>query len=592
MLKQHNTGTKAMADVFITNKIHVRKNLVNMKRIDKLFTKNIYNESGCAKCPFAPDRPVEECTSGCPNFLGALKLWTETNTKSGGRFVSLPPGNVPRIKKILDLPDDIIWKDKRRRHKFDYKIKFTWDLYDGSVVKGRKTVNQRELIDKWVESGRSGLIQAPPRSGKSPTSIAGMIESGCKFVIIAHESRLLKQFYKTMMGDKRKGIPPATNLPMLQKKTGKKLVAVVNNIKKDLIDNPDLQIVLITYQKFIKDKTATKRIKVLNERFSGFIVDEAHQSAALAYLKFLSRLTMRYRMMLSATPRRKDGLDWCMHQFGGPVVAKATTVAITPRIELVETGVTSGKYNYRSWVGMLKFLANNKERNKLIIRDIFKDLRSGRQGIIIPVDHKPQGQLLVDLINRQARINREKRGEKWPKQTAAFYNSATKEKGIIEDFDAGKIKVLVGIRSMIKQGIDMASPDTLYMVIPMSASSTGAAGAPIFEQLSYRPATWTPKKKDPVLRLFIDGVSFSSGCFRGLFWKEIVPGLKAQKGKPPKYRMNPEDFDRAVMIAKQRSYTPHNKPGERVYSKDLITSGKDEESKNYRASKYNRNRDS
>lgn len=540
-----------------------------MSRVDKFWTMPMYDESGCQKCPFAVDRPVDQCYEGCTNFKGALKLYDTWKSKSGTEYVKLPPGNLNRIENLLRL-DPVKIRDKRPKIKFDYPIKVLWDLYDGKVVNGKKTVDQKKLVEEWFEANCSGIIQAPPRAGKTITSIKALIATGCKFIVVAHESRLLKQFYATLMGDAKKKIPAATNLPKLEKKTGKVLCKVIDNVKKDLIDNDDLQIALVTYQKFIKDKTAIKRIKILNERFSGFIIDECHQSSAFSYLKFLSRLTMRYRLGLSATPKRKDGLDKAMVQFIGPVVARAITVALTPRIELVETGVTTGKYSYRSWVGAMKFLGNNKDRNKLIVREIFKDLRNGRQGIIIPVDYKDVGNTIVDLLNKQARINNRKRNEKWPTPFAAFYHSKAKESGILEEFDAGNIKVLVGIRSMIKQGIDMQIPDCLYMVIPMSADKSGRAGAPIFEQLSYRVATWTPTKKDPCLKLFIDGLSFSTGCFRGLWWKEILPGLKARNGKPAKYRIKDADFKRAMQIAGDRNYVPVNSPGEIVTSEKVL----------------------
>lgn len=560
--------------IFINNKVHVPKSLVKESTLDKFFSKRVYEESGCARCPFAPDRPVEDC-NGCPNYLGTFKLWAKTRSSSGKSFVSLPPGNINRIKKLLNIDDSIKWVDKRQKYKFDYPVKFLWNLWDGNTINGRKTVNQLELIDKWEKAGRSGTIQAPPRSGKTATSISAMVKTGCKFVIITHESRLLKQFYDTIMGDEARNIQPATNLPRLEKKTGKKLCCIVENIKRDLVDNPDLQIALVTYQKFIKEGSAESRIKLLNKRFSGFIIDEAHVSSALAFVKFQSKLKMRYRLALSATPKRKDGLDWIGSQFHGPVVAEAIVTAMTPRIELVETGVSSGSYSYRSWVGMLKFLAKNKDRNKLIIREIFSDLRNGRKAIIIPVDHKNQGKDLVDAINNQARVNRDKRNEKWPEKTAVFYEAATKNKGYLEDLENGKIKVLVAIRNMIKQGIDMSRPDTLYMVIPMSADKTGNAGAPIFHQLSYRPCTFTETKTDPVLKLFVDnGVNFSTGCFKGLFWKEIAPGLKETKGKPPKYRMNDADFKRSIQIASGKAKT-YNKPGERITSEEILDMQKD-----------------
>ena len=76
------------------------------------------------------------------------------------------------------------------------------------------------------------------------------------------------------------------------------------------------------------------------------IVDEAHQSGAEAYSKFLSSLDARYKLGLSATPLRKDAMNRILFNLIGPVTVKTEAVGLIPRIEVLETGVKCTKSFY------------------------------------------------------------------------------------------------------------------------------------------------------------------------------------------------------------------------------------------------------
>ena len=185
----------------------------------------------------------------------------------------------------------------------------------------------------------------------------------------------------------------------IEKRLGYPIVKIIEK-EKDFDDRIDIGLVL--YQKFIRLKSIGRIAKFINNHYTTIIVDECHDSGAAAYLKFISRLNLRYRMGLSATPKRKDSRDRLIYEYIGPTVAESNVVAMVPKVELLETGVYS-KYNHRLWVYAMKFLAKNKDRRNLIVREVFADLRAGHKGIIIPVDFVDQGRELVKLINRKGK---------------------------------------------------------------------------------------------------------------------------------------------------------------------------------------------
>ena len=79
---------------------------------------------------------------------------------------------------------------------------------------------------------------------------------------------------------------------------------------------------------------------------------------------------------------------------------------------------------------------------------------------------------------------------------------------------------------MVKQGIDLQAPSMIYVVVPMSNPA-------MFYQLSNRVATNYNGKRQPEVRIMVDHMGASYGCFKKLYEKEIRPKLKQQGKHPP-----------------------------------------------------------
>lgn len=538
----------------INSKIHLPADKIDQSRLYKHYLVRLYKEAGCAKCPLLPLRHTVECST-CPNFSSEIQLWRD-KIVNGKDYVSMPPCNLERLQDVLHIKLKDI-DDRRPVLPLSYKLKFTGKLHKGQIEDGRQTVDQVDIMSKWMEE-KSGIIQAAPRSGKTVMATAITCKLNVRTLIITDKIDLLKQFKRTFVGDTEKGRPAMTNIPDLEEKN-KCVIGLVESLK-DL--DKDYDICLVNYQKFIKSGTAFKRIqKYLKGKYTFLIVDEIHGGAAAAFSKFLSRLDCKYRLGLSATPFRKDGRSTLLPALIGPVVARAAAQALIPKITLVETGVHS-KYAHKMWVFAMKFLSKHEERTNLIINQIIKDYKKGHKCIIIPVDFKAQAFELKRRINIRAQ-------EEGLKENFAevFHRGCDRDK-ILRRADQGKIPVLIGIRSMIKQGIDLSTPSMIYIVVPMSAIL--GVGAPMFYQLAMRVATWLKGKQAPEIKIFIDGISFSTGCFRSLFIKEIKPHLGNKAGETPRYQMDENEYKRAWQLVSSKDYKPINPPGVRWSSKKIL----------------------
>jgi superfamily II DNA or RNA helicase len=377
------------------------------------------------------------------------------------------------------------------------------------------------------------------------------VKLGYRTLVVAHQDDLLKNFIKTIYGDPVKGRPPMTNVPKLEKKYGKKICGIVKEMK----DLKKYDIACVTYQKFIKENGERKILKYIRGKFTTLIVDEVHQANADAYSKFIGRIDARYKLGLTATDQRKDGRHFIVRDIIGPVVAESKTSAMLPLIKVWETGITP-KANYKLWAYAMRFLYKSAERNKMIVKQVFADLRDGHKAIIIPVDTKYHMTELVKMINKQASFNRTHKGEKWPKKTAVEFWRGCPRDEILKNVDEGKIPVLVAIRSMVKQGIDLLTPSAIYINTPMSAEQY-PVGAPFFFQLTNRVSTPYDDKPQPIVRLMIDNMGPSLGCLRSLFFGEILPRLKDKDGAQKRYLMADEDRNRIFNIIRaNKNYLP------------------------------------
>lgn len=293
------------------------------------------------------------------------------------------------------------------------------------------------------------------------------------------------------------------------------------------------------YQKLVRKPKFMA--KVINGNYNHLIVDEVHGSAAEGYLRVISNCSVMYRMGLSATPRRKDNRHKLVYRIMGNIAAKSESASLIPKIELFFSKVESQR-SYKMWPHAFNWICSNLHLQKEILQQAFKDLRSGHEVIIIPLDRRRQIDTLVSMINKQAKTNNRKRNENWPKNLAIPYYDGVDRDKTLAKVDKPGPTILVAMRSMIKEGIDFARPSILYSYLPVSASTDKSTGAPLFEQLSNRVCT-PFKKPQPVVRVWVfNNIQMFRGCISGLGWRELAPNKYNEKTREGKYKLDKDFF--------------------------------------------------
>lgn len=250
------------------------------------YTQRMYDDKICRQCPYKADRHshyCDECEYG--GFKGAV-CFVKDKVIDGKRYMRFPIGDRLNVEERMRIDfKDYRFEDLRTNVPFDYKIKFTGALRD----------YQLPMLNGFVKM-KHGLIKAPPRTGKTVTSIAIAIKLGQRTVIIADQVDFLENFMEEVAAH--------TNLPRLEEKYGKKLYGFL----KTKEDYDTFQIGFATYQSFISEKNGKKRLKWLQKNFGTVWTDEVHRAAATEYSKFLSKCRMKYKGGCTATVQRKDCL--------------------------------------------------------------------------------------------------------------------------------------------------------------------------------------------------------------------------------------------------------------------------------------------
>lgn len=140
--------------------------------------------------------------------------------------------------------------------------------------------------------------------------------------------------------------------------------------------------------------------QAFGERFGLVILDEAHHAPAQTFAQIFGCLPARYRVGLTATPTRYDGLTDMLHWTCGPVVHQITQpeleqrgYVLRPDVWQVHTGWTSrftdGEPHERA-----EDLATHDQRNALIRKLIAHLRRSGRRTLCL-VDRVSHAELLA-----------------------------------------------------------------------------------------------------------------------------------------------------------------------------------------------------
>jgi len=237
---------------------------------------------------------------------------------------------------------------------------------------------------------------------------------------------------------------------------------------------------------------ARRALGALAGRFGAVFLDECQHAPAASFVQVMQAFPARYRLGLTATPDRADGLGGAMLAVLGPVAARLTTadLAAAGRVMVPEVRQVPTAFRYRyaeDYGAMLTALCADPDRNALLAGCVAREARSGRSCLVLSerVEHcHLMAAALADLA---------------PEVPAAVLTGAVATKrraATLEALRDGRLRVLLATK-LADEGLDLPALERVFL------ASGGRAAGRLQQQLGrvMRPA---PGKAAPVVIDFVD----------------------------------------------------------------------------------------
>lgn len=191
--------------------------------------------------------------------------------------------------------------------------------------------------------------------------------------------------------------------------------------------------------------------------FGLLILDEAHHVAASTFHDIVDHCPARYRLGLTATPEREDGLTPLLELFLGNRLLMVTHdelvaagVLTVPSIRTITTGFT---YRYRAedYAQMLNAVADDETRNRAIIDAVVAEARAGHTCLVLSgrVEHCE----FLAVAIRSSGLT-----------AAALTGGVDRErrKGLLDEARDGRLQVLVAT-SLADEGLDLPRLSRVFL---------------------------------------------------------------------------------------------------------------------------------
>lgn len=227
------------------------------------------------------------------------------------------------------------------------------------------TAVQRAI--RLLRSGSHGaILVAPCGQGKTVMGVEVIRQMRQRTVILVHKEFLRDQWQEEL----------AKFLPEVS----------VGLVQEDSSDW-DKDVVIVMIQTILCDRKYPKKF------FQGVglvVSDEAHRLGAKKWRYAITQFPAKYRLLLTATPERRDGRHVVFERHVGARYHEMVRVGLRPRIEVMnlKTYMPPEQYTRPSdgqiiLSRVVNMLSKNEVRNRKLGRVMFKALRARRQVLVL-----------------------------------------------------------------------------------------------------------------------------------------------------------------------------------------------------------------
>jgi len=188
------------------------------------------------------------------------------------------------------------------------------------------------------------------------------------------------------------------------------------------------------------------------------IADECHNLPANQAYNVINGLNAKYKYGLSATPQRRDNMEFMINGAVGDKCAEINQSELNGKVLPVAIKTIEHEFNsdVESWTGFINALVDDKARNLIIISHAIK--ASEAMGTIILCAQVRHCELLANLIRKAGTNALTLHGQLPTKERANRMKSAP------------NAPLIIGTLSLLSEGIDLPHLKALIFAAPVSAT--------------------------------------------------------------------------------------------------------------------------
>lgn len=492
---------------------YFRQEDVDLKAIRGHYERRIYEEKTCAKCEYKEIRFDAATCGECPAYSGKVITWKPRRADDGSDWVGLPRGDIRNYPALgIDLNEYEITDRRGAAEMYMTGFEVTATLKPEQVRIFDEVMSGLQQLSHGGYQEPYGLLEAPPRTGKTLILIAIAAALGLRTLVLANQDDLLKQF----IGD----LEDHTNIKDVCFTEGWTSYGIAKKVDQLL----EYDIALITYQSLANEENGALKLAAIKNSFGLVLVDEAHRAAANDFSRVVNAINSWYKIGCTATPKRKDGMDFRIRQILGPVIAKAKQEAMQPYVTVHFTGCKPTKL-LSHWTRAMKWLSEQEDREDYIISLIEKDVNLLGHYVVVPVVFKAQAWRMVEKLVALG-------------ITAESFTAETNREDLLRRAKAGEIQVVIGIRSILSTGVNVPPWSSIHEISPIANSPnlyqeynrvcTEMTDAD-YQRICGKKTGLTSKPQ-PVIRMYVDEMGQSTGCF-AVCWKDLARFARDERTK-------------------------------------------------------------
>ena len=361
---------------------------------------------------------------GRPKFVGhelpVCKTYAETP-----KYFGVPRAASARFKK-----KGIEWEDRTNYPniewpEMEFGIGETWRQGQEDAVFEMK---------QWFVDKYQGRLEGKCGTGKSMVSLAVAAHLGTPTLVLVHKQDLAQNWHK----DARRFFPGLT-LGHIQGNKWRYIGAHLTTCMAQTLWSK-----------------RGKFTETFLKSFGMIIIDEGHRYSAETFEYAPKLFPARFRLSVSATWRRRDGLEaWKQHI--GPIITKIKSDRMTGRYTQVDTGIKIKAWPRMPWAVALNVLAADTRYHTWLSNEIVKAAKKGRT-ILVVGDRKAQLKEVQALAHAKC-IN------EGINKTSGLFFGGMKPARLRK---AKTCDIIYATYQMMAEGNDVPALDTLFFATPRS----------------------------------------------------------------------------------------------------------------------------